>query len=195
MNLNHKGSVYDLDTATDAKHIESFDLNEFSSEKKLVSPQSQSIKKVLVIYIGFLKNIIHKYLSDLIFQGGSIGMKNTAYGLIYKEKLLETLVKANTYLHDTKFPLSEDISDLLITPLTSYNTRVAYKIKEFEELIDSSDINSQIYVNLCEIIDLNYEYYDGFVILQGPPTITYTASFMSFMLENLGKPVVFTGII
>ena len=63
----------------------------------------------------------------------------------------------------------------------------------FEEPIDSSDINPKIWIKLATIIQENYEKYDGFVILHGTDTMSYSASALSFMLENLHKPVIFTG--
>jgi L-asparaginase len=63
----------------------------------------------------------------------------------------------------------------------------------FDPLIDSSDMNPSFWVQLAEVIERNYESYDGFVVLHGSDTMAYSASMMSFMLENLNKPVVFTG--
>lgn len=63
----------------------------------------------------------------------------------------------------------------------------------FDPLIDSSDMNPSFWVQLVEVIENNYELYDGFVILHGSDTMAYSASMMSFMLENLKKPVIFTG--
>jgi L-asparaginase len=63
----------------------------------------------------------------------------------------------------------------------------------FDPLVDSSDMNPQRWVELAEVIEKNYEDYDGFVVLHGSDTMAYTASALSFMLENLNKPVIFTG--
>lgn len=63
----------------------------------------------------------------------------------------------------------------------------------FENLIDSSNMNPEFWVALAEKIESNYEKYDGFVVLHGSDTMAYSASALSFMLENLNKPVVFTG--
>ena len=60
-------------------------------------------------------------------------------------------------------------------------------------LIDSADVQPDFWVKLCQIIAENYERYHGFVILHGTDTMAYTASALSFMLENLEKPVVLTG--
>ncbi|EIJ38554.1 asparaginase [Galbibacter orientalis] len=63
----------------------------------------------------------------------------------------------------------------------------------FEEPIDSSNMNPDSWVQIVEVIERNYETYDGFVVLHGSDTMSYTSSALSFMLENLSKPVIFTG--
>lgn len=63
----------------------------------------------------------------------------------------------------------------------------------FEEPIDSSNMNPKYWVDITEIIEENYQKFDGFVVLHGSDTMSYTASALSFMFENLSKPVVFTG--
>jgi L-asparaginase len=63
----------------------------------------------------------------------------------------------------------------------------------FEKPIDSSNMNPSKWVKIAEMIEGNYQKFDGFVILHGSDTMSYSASALSFMLENLDKPVVFTG--
>ncbi|MCM1041601.1 MAG: asparaginase [Bacteroides sp.] len=63
----------------------------------------------------------------------------------------------------------------------------------FPRLIDSSDMGPEGWVHIGQVIEENYAAYDGFVVLHGTDTMAYTASALSFMLENLGKPVVLTG--
>jgi L-asparaginase len=63
----------------------------------------------------------------------------------------------------------------------------------FKKLIDSSNVTPEFYVALAETIEKNYKAYDGFIILHGTDTMAYSASALSFMLENLNKPVIFTG--
>jgi len=63
----------------------------------------------------------------------------------------------------------------------------------FENPIDSSNMNPEKWVKIATIIEENYTNFDGFVVLHGSDTMSYSASAMSFMLENLSKPVVFTG--
>ena len=63
----------------------------------------------------------------------------------------------------------------------------------FKTPIDSSNINLEKWVEIASIIESNYASFDGFVVLHGSDTMSYSASALSFMLENLNKPVVFTG--
>jgi len=63
----------------------------------------------------------------------------------------------------------------------------------FDQPIDSSDMNVDRWVELGDIIYKNYEAYDGFVVLHGSDTMSYTASAISFMFEHLAKPIIFTG--
>ena len=64
---------------------------------------------------------------------------------------------------------------------------------QLDNIIDSSNMTPRVWVDIAEIIKREYDKYDGFVVLHGTDTMAYTASALSFMLENLGKPVVLTG--
>lgn len=63
----------------------------------------------------------------------------------------------------------------------------------FQKPIDSSNMNPQRWIEMAEIIEDNYAKFDGFVVLHGSDTMSYSASALSFMFENLSKPIVFTG--
>ncbi|WP_041558079.1 asparaginase [Cellulophaga algicola] len=63
----------------------------------------------------------------------------------------------------------------------------------FDSPIDSSNIHTSHWVCISETIEDNYDAYDGFVVLHGSDTMSYSASALSYMLENLTKPVIFTG--
>ena len=73
--------------------------------------------------------------------------------------------------------------------------RLNLKLKSisFEKPIDSSEINFEHWKEIAEIIETNYESYDGFVVLHGSDTMAFTASALSFMLQGLKKPVILTG--
>ncbi|WP_299011120.1 asparaginase [uncultured Tenacibaculum sp.] len=63
----------------------------------------------------------------------------------------------------------------------------------FDEPIDSSNMSVEYYIQIADIISDNYDKFDGFVVLTGSDTMSYTSSAISFMFENLQKPVIFTG--
>lgn len=75
--------------------------------------------------------------------------------------------------------------------LKKFNYRIS--TYQFIPPIDSSDMEPQLWAKLVKIINYNYDNFDGFVILHGTDTMSYTASALSFMLENLNKPVILTG--
>ena len=108
----------------------------------------------------------------LIYTGGTIGMKQDPDTL--------ALVPFNFN------QIIEEVPEL---------KKFGYRIdaRSFDPVIDSSDVVPQFWVDLAELIQANYEKYDGFVVLHGTDTMSYSASALSFMLEDLEKPVVFTG--
>ncbi len=108
----------------------------------------------------------------VIYTGGTIGMQQD----------LET---------GALVPVNFDNISREIPALEGYH----YNIDScsFDTPIDSSDMNPYEWVGIARIIEAKYEDYDGFVVLHGSDTMAYTASALSFMLENLNKPVVFTG--
>lgn len=78
-----------------------------------------------------------------------------------------------------------------VPELKRFNYRISSY--QFDPPIDSSDMEPRYWAKLVKIINYNYDSFDGFVILHGTDTMAYTASALSFMLENLGKPVILTG--
>ncbi len=78
-----------------------------------------------------------------------------------------------------------------VPELKQFQTEIA--TYQFNPPIDSSDMSPRLWTELAHIIADHYEEYDGFVILHGTDTMAYTASALSFMLENLSKPVILTG--
>lgn len=88
-------------------------------------------------------------------------------------------------------PFEFDHLDKHIPELKSFD--IELDVHSFEEPIDSSDMHPSIWTILANIIYDNYNKYDGFVILHGSDTMAYTASALSFMLQNLNKPVILTG--
>lgn len=84
-------------------------------------------------------------------------------------------------------------STLLFTPKNLFEKRIGYQILEFNELMDSSNANLEKWNYLSSCLQEFYESYDGFVIISGTDTMSYTASILSFVLEGLSKPIIFTG--
>lgn len=108
----------------------------------------------------------------LIYTGGTIGM-----GMNPETKTLEPL----------------DF-DHLLDQLPEYKyIEAEVSTYQFEEPIDSSNATPELWVRLVHIIEDRYKEFDGFVILHGTDTMAYTASALSFMLQNLTKPVILTG--
>ena len=108
----------------------------------------------------------------LIYTGGTIGMVKDA---------------------DTRALKSFDFENLLIRIPELKLLDCNIDTVSFKEPIDSSNMNPEYWVQIAEIIESNYKVFDGFVVLHGSDTMSYTASALSFMLENLTKPVIFTG--
>lgn len=108
----------------------------------------------------------------LIYTGGTIGMK--------EDPILQAL---------TPFDFSQILEE--VPELSKF----AYRIDShtFDPLIDSSDVEPSLWIELAALIEDKYDEYDGFVILHGTDTMAYSASALSFMIEGLTKPVIFTG--
>ncbi|KAI7696782.1 asparaginase-domain-containing protein [Hortaea werneckii] len=81
----------------------------------------------------------------------------------------------------------------LRTPLSSYGRRVRYCVLEFDDLLDSSSVDARSWDQIARIIQQNYALFAGFVVLHGTDSLAYTSSALSFMLQNLAKPVILTG--
>lgn len=88
-------------------------------------------------------------------------------------------------------PADKDTFKAFVPELFASDIRV--DIEAFSPLLDSSDVQPDIWAKMARLIYDNYERYDGFVILHGTDTMSYSASALSFMLSGLNKPVVFTG--
>jgi L-asparaginase len=108
----------------------------------------------------------------LIYTGGTIGMMKD---------------------HETGILRSFDFDNLLVKIPELKLLDCVIETISFDEPIDSSNMNPAYWIQIAEIIEKNYSSFDGFVILHGSDTMSYSASALSFMLENLSKPVIFTG--
>lgn len=81
----------------------------------------------------------------------------------------------------------------LLTPPSLYGKRIRYSVLEYDPLLDSANMTMTHWIKIATDIEVNYELFDAFIILHGTDTMAYTASALSFMLENLGKTVIITG--
>ncbi|KAG9294764.1 hypothetical protein G9A89_008243 [Geosiphon pyriformis] len=81
----------------------------------------------------------------------------------------------------------------LVTPPSLYGKRISYSIVEYDPLLDSCNMTMKDWIRIATDIEANYQIYDAFIILHGTDTMAYTASALSFILENLGKTVILTG--
>ena len=108
----------------------------------------------------------------IIYTGGTIGMVMDP-----KTGILKPLTFDNIYKY--------------VPALENFNYHLDFYT--FDPLLDSSNMHPSFWIDLAKVIETNYESFDGFVVLHGSDTMAYTASALSFMLENLNKPVIFTG--
>ncbi|KAJ5536439.1 hypothetical protein N7513_009625 [Penicillium frequentans] len=139
----------------------------------------------------------------IIMTGGTICMQQSPHGFIPARGFQEKCMARVPSFNDGSLSVPMDVitnskGDItahpsLSTPVTRYGRKVRYTVYEFEELLDSSSINAKGWAEIAESIYQNYTLFDGFVILHGTDSLAYTCSALSFMLQNLGKPVVLTG--
>lgn len=133
----------------------------------------------------------------IIYTGGTIGMEKSANGLRPRKNFLFEYMFNHPNFCDKEYTLKVSKGDpknnFLITPETIFERRIQYQIYEYEEVIDSSNMNLAYWKQIGRSIKKFYEDYDAFIVLHGTDTMNYTASVLSFMLENVNKPVIVTG--
>ncbi len=109
----------------------------------------------------------------IAYTGGTIGMQHSEHGYVPMEGFMTDCLARLPEFHREEMP--------------------DFTLHEYAPLIDSSNMSPADWQQIAEDIQTHYDDYDGFVILHGTDTMAYTASALSFMLENLGKPVIVTG--
>ncbi|MBR0599017.1 asparaginase [Clostridiales bacterium BAD-6] len=109
----------------------------------------------------------------IIHTGGTIGMARTAKGYAPQAGFVKSTLSEIRELNAAEMP--------------------KFDLIEYSPLLDSSSISVKEWVKLAKDIEKKYNKYDGFIILHGTDTMAYTASALSFMLEELTKPVILTG--
>jgi L-asparaginase len=108
----------------------------------------------------------------IIYTGGTIGMMHH---------------------HKTKALVPLNFSEITSHIPELRHLKCKINFHSWKKPIDSSNVDLEFWQELATVIEKNYSKHDGFVILHGTDTMAYTASALSFMLENLGKPVILTG--
>ncbi|NQZ50427.1 MAG: asparaginase [Moritella sp.] len=109
----------------------------------------------------------------IAYTGGTIGMQHSEHGYVPMEGFMTDCLARLPEFHREEMP--------------------DFTLHEYSPLIDSSNMSPSDWQQIAEDIQSNYDDYDGFVILHGTDTMAYTASALSFILEDLGKPVIVTG--
>jgi L-asparaginase len=117
---------------------------------------------------AFMKKRIY-----VAYTGGTIGMKDSSEGFVPVEGHLTDSINALPEFHRHEMP--------------------EFTINEYQPLIDSSNMTPSDWQRIADDIKTHYDDYDGFVVLQGTDTMAYTSSALSFMFENLSKPIIVTG--
>lgn len=107
------------------------------------------------------------------YTGGTIGMKESSEGFVPVDGHLTESINALPEFHRDEMP--------------------TFTINEYLPLIDSSNMTPSDWQRIADDIKQNYDDYDGFVVLHGTDTMAYTSSALSFMFENLNKPIIVTG--
>lgn len=107
------------------------------------------------------------------YTGGTIGMRKSAQGFVPMAGFLTECVTGMPEFFREEMP--------------------SFTIHEYDPLMDSSNMSPADWQRIADDIKANYQNYDGFVVLHGTDTMAYTASALSFMFENLAKPVIVTG--
>ncbi|MBR6844505.1 MAG: type I asparaginase [Bacteroidales bacterium] len=107
----------------------------------------------------------------IVYTGGTIGMVQDENGSLHPFAL-DRIYDAVPQLHACKYGIDSVTLD---------------------QIIDSSNMSPSMWADIADIIEHRYNDYDGFVVLHGTDTMAYTASALSFMFKNLGKPIILTG--
>ena len=107
------------------------------------------------------------------YTGGTIGMKHSSEGFVPVDGHLTHSINALPEFHRHEMP--------------------EFTINEYQPLIDSSNMTPSDWQRIADDIKVHYDDYDGFVVLHGTDTMAYTSSALSFMFENLSKPIIVTG--
>ncbi len=162
------------------------------AENKTLS-SLKSIKKV-----PSLHHVLPEKKILIIYSSGYLGMAKTESGPKFKKGFLINYLKNHPNFCDKEalyryHEKNHYLEEFLVTPTSINNRHILYKVFEIEDISDSSNINLEEWKKIGFLIKQNYEEYNSFIIIHGTETMNYTACILSFMLENLNKPVILTG--
>lgn len=128
-----------------------------------------------------------------IYTGGTIGMRSEG-GVLVPGRGLAAVLRTLHMFHDEEYAQAHRLpEDTLVLPLAGPDQRILYTVLECQPLFDSSDMTITEWVQIAQTIERHYTQYQGFVVIHGTDTMAFAASVLSFMLENLQKPVILTG--
>lgn len=179
------GSPWKRKQLTDVNPNGSLDLNKLPMRRNSSygrMPSENPEAKVLVIYTG-----------------GTIGMmRNDKNALEPRPNEFVRKIRQYPNMHDDAYAAkrygpAKNMAPLVLPFVEGQHRRILYQISEYEPLLDSSNMGVADWARIATDIQHSYEFFDGFVVLHGTDTLSYTAAALSFMLENLGKTVIITG--
>ncbi|KAL5112506.1 L-asparaginase [Taenia crassiceps] len=191
-----------LNCFTQVPSLGSFQFTPALVEAALSDPTCSSVGTVLVLYtggtIGMRSHggvyepepdfLVKKVMSMSMFQDKSFAERNQIHVNYYKSKQA-----GYKDAYSKKNQASESQWPLICLPPTTENRRIFFTIAEYKNLLDSSNCTIDNWIQIAKHVEFFYDKFDGFIVLHGTDTLAYGASFLSFILEGLRKPVILTG--
>nr|XP_045617572.1 L-asparaginase 1-like isoform X3 [Procambarus clarkii] len=189
--IRTSSSVTSLDEISASYDVEVVDPTFVPKVVAILYGHRASIESVVDTELGTESRVL------VLYTGGTIGMvRNDRGKLAPIPQELEANIRRYPHMHDETYA-TKRFNGLnnppLVLPDCKEKRRVVYWVYEYDPLLDSSNMTMDDWIRVAKDIRGVYEMFDGFVVLHGTDTLAYTASALSFMLENLGKPVVITG--
>jgi 60kDa lysophospholipase len=128
----------------------------------------------------------------VVYTGGTIGMKNSEKGYVPACGYLREILLNSSILND-QTRVDPEKKLLRLPHSQQYRNSVSYEILECAPLLDSSNMGMHDWSKIAQDIFDHYDAFDAFIVLHGTDTMAFTASALSFMLQNLQKTVILTG--
>uniref|UniRef100_A0A0M3KAX5 asparaginase n=1 Tax=Anisakis simplex TaxID=6269 RepID=A0A0M3KAX5_ANISI len=179
--------------------------------KSVPARRKSSVKSYSMDNTGLLSKASAAYVDQgfesrvlVLYTGGTIGMK-CVDGVYcpqphYLPRAMRDYPPLNDKAYIDMFYANETVKPYCLPAIRHMKKRIVYwivsvhlEVVEYQPLLDSSDMTFDDWIRIGKDIRKAYYQYDGFVVLHGTDTLAYTASALSFMFEDLGKPVIVTG--